>query len=94
MNRKEANTAEVKVKVQTTKLEVKGKIVEDKEKGEVIDRDIITSVTLEYTGTPGKLDNVLHTLRAGHAVDVTFSSPQLSLDLPEESKEPAGAAAP
>jgi len=82
---KEERMAKVEVKVQTTKLEVKGKIVEDKEKGEVIDRDIVTSVTLEYIGVPGKLDDVLHTLRAGHAVDVTFSSPQLSLGM--ETKE-------
>lgn len=81
--------AQVEVKVQTTKLEVKGRVVEETRKGEVIDRDIITSVTLEYNGTPGKLDDVLHTLRAGHAVDVTFSSPQQALDLPEEEKEPA-----
>ena len=76
---------EVSAKVQTTKMEVKSKIVEDKEKGEVIDRDIVTSVTVEFIGTPGKLDNVLHTLRAGHAVDVTFSRPQLSFAM--ESKE-------
>jgi len=56
----------------------------------VIDRDIVTSVTLEYNGTPGKLDDVLHTLRAGHAVDVTFSSPQLSLGIEgQEAKEEA-----
>ena len=73
--------AEVKVKVQTNKLEVKTKIVEEKEKGEVIDRDLITSVTLEYVGPGGKMDDVMHTLRAGHPVDVTFSSPQQKLDL-------------
>lgn len=78
--------AEVKAKVQTSKLEVKTKIVEEKEKGEVIDREIITSVTLEYVGPPGKMDDVLHTLRAGHRVDVAFSSPQQKLDL-KEAKE-------
>jgi putative NADH-flavin reductase len=79
----------VEAKVQTTKLEAKVKIVEEKEKGEVIDRELVTTVTLEYDGTPAKLDDVLYTLRAGHAVDVTFSSPQMSLDLPQKSKEPA-----
>lgn len=78
--------AEVKARVQTQKIETKSKIVEEKQEGEVIDRDIVTSVTIEYIGVPGKLDDVLHTLRAGHRIDVTFSSPQQSLEL-EESKE-------
>ena len=80
--------SKVEVKVKTNKVELKSKIVEDKEKGEVIDRDIVTAVTVEYVGTPGKLDSVLHTLRAGHEVNVTFSSPQQSLDLPEEEEAP------
>ena len=71
--------SEVVAKVQIDKLEAKVKIVEEKEKGEVIDRQLVTSVTLEYQGTPAKLDDILYTLRAGHAVDVTFASPQLSL---------------
>lgn len=83
---KEERMAEVNVKVQTTKLELKSKIVEEKgEGGMVVDRDIVTEVKVEYVGIPGKLDDVLHTLRAGHAVDVTFSSPQLSLGM--ETKE-------
>lgn len=82
--------AEVKVKVQIEKLEAKVKIVEEKEKGEVIDRDLVTTVTLEYSGTPARLDDVLHTLRAGHTVDVTFSSPQLSFGIEgKEEKVPA-----
>jgi len=85
---KEEPMAKVEVKVKTNKVELKSKIVEDKEKGEVIDRDIVTAVTVEYVGTPGKLDGVLHTLRAGHEVNVTFSSPQQSLDLPEEEEAP------
>jgi len=80
--------AKVEVKVKTNKLETKTKIVEEKADGEVIDRDIVTSVTIEYVGVPGKMDDVLHTLRAGHEVDVTFSSPQQKLPL-EETKEPA-----
>ena len=83
--------AEVKVEVHTEKLEVKSKVVEEKgEGGVVVDRHIITEAKIEYEGPPGKLDDVLHTLRAGHAVDVTFSSPQLSLGLEaEETREPA-----
>jgi len=79
--------AELNVKVQVEKLEAKVKIVEEKEKGEVVDRELVTTVTLEYSGTPARLDDVLHTLRGGHAVDVTFSSPQLSLGIKEEKKE-------
>ena len=79
--------AELNVKVQVEKLEAKVKIVEEKEKGEVVDRDLVTTVTLEYSGTPARLDDVLHTLRGGHAVDVTFSSPQLSLGIKEEEKD-------
>lgn len=82
--------AKLEVKVKTNKLETKSKIVEEKgEGGVVVDRDIITEVKIEYVGVPGKLDDVMHTLRADHEVNVTFSSPQQSLDLPEESKEPA-----
>ena len=77
---------EVNVKVQTTKLEAKVKVVEEKEKGEVIDRELVTTVTLEYDGTPARLEEVLYTLRAGHAVDVTFSSPQLSLGMESEAR--------
>jgi len=80
--------AKVEVKVQTEKLEVKSKIVEETKKGEVIDRDIVTSVTIEFVGPPGKMDDVMYTLRAGHHVDVTFTSPQQKLPL-EEAKEPA-----
>lgn len=79
--------AEVKAKVQTQKIETKSKIVEEKgEGGMVVDRDIVTEVKIEYVGVPGKLDDVMHTLRAGHQVDVTFTSPQQSLGL-EENKE-------
>jgi len=91
--KREVSMAEVNVKVQTEKMEVKSKIVEEKgEGGVVVDRHIITEVKVEYEGTPGKLDDILYTLRSGHDVDVTFSSPQLSLGLDEserKKKEPA-----
>ena len=80
----------VEAKVQIEKMEAKVKLVEEKQEGEVIDRHLITEVKIEYEGTSAELDKVLYTLRAGHAVDVTFASPQQALDLPEEAKEPAG----
>jgi len=80
--------AEVKATIKVEKAEAKVKIVEEKEEGAVVDRHLITTVSLEYEGTPAKLDDVLYTLRAGHSVDVTFSSPQQKLPL-EETKEPA-----
>jgi hypothetical protein len=83
--------SEVAAKVQIDKMEAKVKIVEEKEEGAVVDRHLITEVKLEYEGTPALLDKVLYTLRAGHTVDVTFGSPQLSLGLDEETKEPATA---
>ena len=82
--------AKLEVKVKTNKVETKSKIVEEKgEGGVVVDRDIVTEVKVEYVGVPGKLDDVMYTLRAGHEVNVTFSSPQQTLDLAEEAKEPA-----
>lgn len=83
--------SEVVAKVQIDKMEAKVKIVEEKAEGAVIDRHLITEVKFEYEGTPAKLDEILYTLRGGHAVDVRFGSPQQSLGLGEEAKEPAGA---
>jgi len=85
---KEGIMAKVEAKVQTTKLEARVKLVEERVEGEVVDRHLMTEVKIEYEGTPAELDKVLYTLRAGHAVDVTFGSPQYSLDEPEEAKEP------
>lgn len=86
---KEGIMAEIKAKVQTSKLEAKVKIVEERAEGEVVDRHLITEVKIEYEGTPALLDKVLYALRSGQQVDVTFGSPQYSLDEPEETKEPA-----
>lgn len=88
---KEAKMGQLNVKVKIDTLEAKVKIVEEKAEGAVIDRHLITEVKIQYEGTPAKLDDILYTLRGGHAVDVTFSSPQQSLGLGEETKEPAGA---
>lgn len=76
--------------VSTSKLEAKVKMVEETEKGEVVDRHLMTTVTIEYEGTPARLDTVLHALRAGHDVEVTFGSAQLSLDMPEKAEELTG----
>jgi len=85
---KEESMAKIEVKVQISKMEAKVKLVEEKQEGEVIDRHLITEVKVEYAGTPAKLEKVLYTLQAGHTVDVTFGSPQYSLDEAEEAKEP------
>jgi len=79
--------SEIKAKVVVDKLEAKVKLVEDKEDGMVTDRHLITQVTIQYEGTPAKLEKVLWALQAGHTVDVTFFTPQLGLDIPEEEKE-------
>ena len=81
--------AEIKAKVAVDKLEAKVKLVEEKEDGMVTDRHLITQATIQYEGTPAKLEKVLWALQAGHTVDVVFSTPQLGLDIPEEEKEPA-----
>ena len=93
--------SDTRATVKTSKLEATVKMVEEKVEGAVVDRHLITSVTIEYEGTPARLDKVLHALRAGHDVEVTFGSPQLSLDLPDkaegqgegQAEEMAGAAA-
>ena len=79
------------VKVVANKLEAKVKIVEVTEKGEVVDRNLVTEVKIQYNGTPSQLDKMLYALRAGHVIDVTFTCPQSSLPLLEEEKELAGA---
>ena len=81
--------AVIEARVQTSKLEAKVKLVEEKEEGRVIDRHLITEVKLEYEGTPAQLDKVLYALRSGQQIDVIFGSPQFSLDESQEEKEPA-----
>ena len=81
---------EIKVELPIEKLSAKVKMVEIKEEGEVVERKLITEATIQYEGTPAKLDKILWLLQAGRDVDVTFSSKQLSLGI--EEKEPALAA--
>jgi hypothetical protein len=65
------------------KLKVQGKIVEQPieggEKGET-ERILVTSVTFEYEGNPGQLDEILWAMVSGHRIDVAFQSPQASFD--------------
>lgn len=79
--------ADTRATVSTSKLEAKVKMVEEKVEGEVVDRHLMTSVTIEYEGTPARLETVLYALRAGHDVEVTFGSAQLSLDMPDQAEE-------
>jgi hypothetical protein len=56
---------------------VKTKIVETKNKdGDVEDRELVTTVSFDYTGSPAAMSNVLWTLTAGNVVNVSFTSPQ------------------
>jgi len=81
--------ANIEAKVIISKMEAKVKLAEEKAEGSVVARHLMTEVKIEYAGTPAKLDKVLYTLQAGHAVDVTFGSPQYSLDESQEAEEPA-----
>jgi hypothetical protein len=71
------------------KLEVKAKIIEEKEKGEVVDRYPVTVVKFQVRGTPGEFDKLLQAVANDHAVNAVFDSAQLGFDL-----EPAGKVRP
>ena len=62
------------------KLEVKAKIVEEKQDGDVIDTYPVTTVRFEVRGTPGQFDEMLSAMAAGHAVNAGFNSPQLGFE--------------
>ena len=81
--------AEIKVNVVVDKIKATVEMVEEKEDGMVTDRHLVTKATIQYEGTPAKLEKVLWALQAGHTVNITFTTPQLGLDIPEEEKEPA-----
>jgi len=82
---------EIKAKVTVDKLEAKVKLVEEKEEGVVVDRQLVTEAKIQYEGTPATLDRILYALKAGHQVDVTFTTPQQELDLDEREPVHAGA---
>lgn len=84
---------EIKVEIkEIQKLELKAKIVEEKEEGEIVDRRVVTAVKFEYDGTPLMLNQVLLALANGHRVSAAFHSPQSIMSMNEntEEKEPAG----
>jgi hypothetical protein len=62
------------------KLEVKAKIVEEVEKGEVIDRYPVTVVKFEVRGTPGDFDKLLLAVAHQHSINAVFDSAQLAFD--------------
>lgn len=83
----------IEVKVVIDKLEAKVKLVEEKEDGMVVDRHLVTTATIQYEGTPAKLDKVLWALKSGKSVDVTFFSPQTTMDFQSEKEKPEPAMA-
>lgn len=81
--------SQIKETVSIDKIEARVKIIEEKEENEVVDRHLVTEVKIQYEGTPAQLDKVLYAMQAGHSIDVTFTSPQLSLGFLEKEKETA-----
>jgi len=83
---------EIKVKISSIeKLETKTKVEDELEKGEVVGRRLVTTIKFETECNPSELTPVLYAMAAGHRVDISFSSPQLGLDMPEvRGKETAG----
>ena len=85
---------EINVKVTLENLKATVKMTEEKDKnGDVVDRRLVTQATIEYEGTPAKLDKVLWALQAGQNVEVTFTCPQSAFDILAQGKEPALAGA-
>ena len=83
---------EIKVTINNIeKLELRSRIAEEVEKGEVVDRRVITSVKFEYDGTPMMMNQVLLALANDHQVTAKFESPQAIMSLnevePETSKK-------
>lgn len=71
------------------KMEVKAKIVEDREEGQVVDKRVVTAVKFEFDGTPMMLNQVLLALANDHEVAVCFQSPQSIMSLEERKPEEA-----
>ena len=51
------------------------------DKGEVIDRELVTKVTFEGEIDPGDIAQIHRLLKTGHSVNVSLWSPQLSMEL-------------
>jgi len=59
-------------------LETSTKLVEEKEEGEVVDRHLVTTIKLRYTGSPSQIEKVLWALKAGQPITACFYSSQLT----------------
>ena len=53
------------------------------DKGEEIDRRLVTKVTLEGEIDPAEIAQIHRLLKAGHSINVDIYSPQLSMKLDE-----------
>lgn len=60
------------------KLVVQAKVVEEKEKGEVVAKYPITVVKFQVRGTPGQFDDLLHAAAADHTINATLQTAQMS----------------
>jgi hypothetical protein len=79
---------EIKVKTPgIDKLELKAKVMEEKENGQVVDRHVVTSVKFEYEGTPLLMNQVLMAIASEHEVNVTFSSPQSIMSIEQDVED-------
>jgi len=66
------------------KLELKSKIVVEKEDGHVVDRYIVTSVKFEYRGEPASMNPVLMAMASEHEVTAAFSTSQSIMSMVDE----------
>ena len=56
------------------------------DKGEEVDRVLVTKVTFEGAIDPGDIAQIHRLLKAGHNVNISIWSPQLVMDLEEAEK--------
>ena len=66
------------------KLELKSKIVVEKEDGHVVDRYIVTSVKFEYRGEPVAMNPVLMAMASELEVTAAFSTSQSIMSMVDE----------
>ena len=60
---------EIKTTVEITKIKVQGKIEEIKEDGDVVDKRLVTTITIEANCAPGEFDDVMLALANAHPVE-------------------------
>ncbi len=80
---REVNMADLKATVGDIEgLEVRTKVVEEKEDGNVVDHHLMTTIKFDIEDMePNSLSLVLWAMKAGKAISVTFHNPQAVLDL-------------